>query len=394
MSKVEWELAHEDVVAVGKARAQHEHALAKARLRAWRADCWKALGMGSFYEYVERFVGLSPRQTEERLRVASVLAELPELEAALASARLHFSAVRELTRVATPDTEAAWIRAAEGKTSREVEDMAAVHEPGDEPDDPPRFEARRQRIVMEVSAETYATFREAQAQLRREHGERLSEDDMLLLMSRTVLGGPADAGTSSYQIQMTVCQSCGRAAQEGDGKQIPVDATVAELAQCDAQRLRPGERATQDIPPATRREVVRRHHNRCAVDGCRHATWTDVHHVIPRAEGGTHDPERLILLCSVHHAAIHRGALIVEGEYSTGFRFSHADGSRYGAPASAPAAGLLSEVFQALRNSGFKEGEARGIVQRVRPHVGASMDLADAVRLAFRASQEATVPAL
>ena len=389
----EWVVAHHDLVSVGKARAQHEHALARALVRALRADCAKALGLGSFYEYAERFAGLTPRQTEERLRVGAAFADLPELEAALQAGRLHFSAVRELSRVATAQTEAAWIKAAEGKTLREVEHMTAGHEPGDDPGDPARPEVRQHRIVMEVSAETYATFREAQTQLRREHEGSLSEDEMLLLMSRKVLGGPADAGTSSYQIQMTLCDSCGRASQDGAGLEVPVDSTVAELAQCDAQVLRSGKRAAQDVPPATRRQVVRRHHNRCAVNGCRHCTWTDVHHVVPREDGGTHDPDGLVLLCSVHHKACHRGALIIEGRYSTGFRFYHADGSHYGAAANAAAAGLLSDVFQALRNAGFKETEARGILARVRPHVGAGTELADAVRMAFRASREATLSA-
>src|SRR5688500_17368372 len=125
MTSAEWELAHEEVVSVGKARAQHEHALGKALVRALRAGVWQPLGLGSFFEYAERFVGLTARQTEERLRVAASLEDLPAMEAALADARLHFSAVRELTRVATRDTEGAWIEAAEGKTSREVEELTA-----------------------------------------------------------------------------------------------------------------------------------------------------------------------------------------------------------------------------------------------------------------------------
>jgi hypothetical protein len=389
----EWVLAHQEVVSIGKVRAQHEHAVGKVLLRALKAECWKALGLGSFHEYAERYVGLTPRQTEERLRVATALTILPKLDAALAGGSVHFSTVRELSRVATPLTEAQWIQAVEGKSSREVEEMTTGRVPGDGPEDPARPEARRHRIVLEVSADTYATFREAQTQLRREHGGRLGDDELLLLMSRAVLGGPGDSGTSSYQIQMTLCESCGRASQDGGGLEVPVEATIGELAQCDAQRLRDDERAAQDIPPATRREVVRRHHNRCAVDGCRHATWTDVHHVTPRSEGGTHDPDGLVLLCSVHHKAVHRGALLIEGTYTTGFRFYHADGSHYGSAANPGAAGLLSNVFQVLRNTGFKESQARAIVDLVRPHVGAGVELADAVRMAFRASREMTMPA-
>lgn len=349
------------------------------------------LGYGSFNEYAGRFTGLNGRQIVERLRVAEALEELPKMDAALAGAILHFSAVRELTRVVTPDTEEAWIRAAREKTSREIEEMTAGHEPGDEPGDPGDPQARHHRIVLEVSAETYATFRDAEAQLRRLHEGHLGDDDMAMLMARKVLEGPGDEGTSSYQIQMTMCERCGRASQDGGGVTVPVDAVAAELAECDAQRLRPGEHAVQDIPPAIRRQVVRQHHNRCAVSGCRLSTWTDVHHITLREEGGNHNPERLILLCSSHHRATHRGALIIDGTYSTGFRFLHADGATYGRPANAPMAGMLSDIFQTMRSSGFKESEARRIVNAVRPHVGPQTDLEDAVRLAFRLSREATL---
>jgi hypothetical protein len=63
---------------------------------------------------------------------------------------------------------------------------------------------------------------------------------------------------------------------------------------------------------------------------------------------------------------------------------------RGGGPEDPPGARLLSEVFQVLRQSGFKELESRRIVDLVRPRVGAGVALADAVRMAFRASREVT----
>jgi hypothetical protein len=62
-------------------------------------------------------------------------------------------------------------------------------------------------------------------------------------------------------------------------------------------------RATQTIPPAVRREVLRRDRRRCVVPGCRNHIFLDVHHLDPRAEGGGHDPERLASLCGCHHPA-------------------------------------------------------------------------------------------
>jgi len=54
--------------------------------------------------------------TSERLRVATSLEQLPKLSNSLRQGQLCWSAVRELTRVATADTEQAWLEfAADGK---------------------------------------------------------------------------------------------------------------------------------------------------------------------------------------------------------------------------------------------------------------------------------------
>jgi hypothetical protein len=93
--------------------------------------------MVSALDYLERVLGYAPRTAQDRLRVARALGALPQMTNALAAGQLAFSAVRELTRVATPATEAAWSAAAVGKNLREIEELVAHHRPGDGPDDPP-----------------------------------------------------------------------------------------------------------------------------------------------------------------------------------------------------------------------------------------------------------------
>jgi len=39
---------------------------------------------------------------------------------------------------------------------------------------------------------------------------------------------------------------------------------------------------------------------------------------------------RMLLLCEAHHRSVHEGYLIIEGTWSRGFRFLHADGTPYG----------------------------------------------------------------
>jgi hypothetical protein len=111
---------------------------------------------------------------------------------------------------------------------------------------------------------------------------------------------------------------------------------------------------------------MRRDGGRCVVPGCRNNLFLDIHHLDLRSEGGSHDPDGLIVLCGAHHRAQHRGQLVIEGRVSTGLVFRHADGALYGSVVSAHAASSFEEAFRALRSLGFREGESRAALARVR----------------------------
>jgi hypothetical protein len=119
----EWALAHEALSKLRLKRAALDAEEGMWLLRAFRAATHVYFGYASFGEYIERLFGLSRRATEEKLRVAGALEALPELAEALRSAKLNWSVVRELSRVAVPDTEREWILAVCRKTAREVERM-------------------------------------------------------------------------------------------------------------------------------------------------------------------------------------------------------------------------------------------------------------------------------
>ena len=187
-----------------------------------------------------------------------------------AGGSISFSAARELTRVAIPSTEREWLEAARNRTVRDVEQLVSGHRPGSRPDDAPSAEAKRHVLRFEVSGETLATFREAMAKIRREAGESLDEDAALLLLSRHVLAAVRDEGRSSYQVALTVCESCRRGTQQGRGELVQVSPEAVEMTECDGQHVGhvhqvvPGAhvgalnrltRAKQSILPAKRRQV-------------------------------------------------------------------------------------------------------------------------------------------
>jgi hypothetical protein len=80
----------------------------------------------SFVEYAERIFGYGPRLTQDKLRVAESLESLPELAQALRDREASWSSVRELTRVATSETEHAWLERARGHSAREIETRRAL----------------------------------------------------------------------------------------------------------------------------------------------------------------------------------------------------------------------------------------------------------------------------
>jgi hypothetical protein len=375
--------AHDRLLQLARSQSSLDRELGDALLAAYRQAAHLALGYGSFREYAERFLGWTGRQTEERLRVAFALENLPELRARLESGELHWSAVRELTRVATESTEREWIAEAQARTTRDIERLVSGRELGDRPSDEAPPIAARKHLSLSLSPQAWALWEETREQLTRERGARVDDDQIIIELATRALGG-RDTAKSAYQVILATCDRCGRAEQQAGAQRVTVEPHIAEAANCDAQ-LVTKNRATQTIPPRIRRAVLLRHANRCAVPGCTHSAFVDLHHVKPRAEGGTHDPELLIPLCSAHHMHVHEARLVIRGAYSTGFVFEHADGRRYGSLDASPSrANIIKQAHGALVSMGFKGGEAQRMIDRASPRVGASADLEAIVRGALR----------
>lgn len=377
--------AHGRLVSLARRRAADDVAMLEPLLVAEETGAHELLGLGSFQEYCARLFGWGGRQTRERLRVARAIRELPRIRARWAKGELTYSVVRELTRVATPEVENEWLTWATGsevggtvrRTAREVQRIVAMRGRGSRPDDAPLpFEEQTVRISLEVSGSEAARFSEVRAVATRRLGQSVDDETLAKMLFDAFLRGGesnADPGEAPNQVRLTVCERCGETEREAGAEGlVPVARAVGEVAQCDAQILRDGERAKQTVPPATRRQVVRRDEGKCAVPGCRHAAFVEVHHVLRRSDGGDHDPANLVCLCSVHHAAAHEGRLVIrqnEGadRGAAPFLFERADGRSYGSMATNDELGSCSSLAQAFEDELARtgdEGRARNEADR------------------------------
>jgi hypothetical protein len=144
----DWKTVHTELVRLAALRASLDWDEGRSQLAALRFGTHLKLGFGNFSEYVERLFGYRPKLTQEKLRIAEALEELPELDKALRDGVLCWSAVRELTRVATTHTEKAWIKAARGRTARDVEKLVSGRKAGDRPEDAAVPEAKRHTLPV------------------------------------------------------------------------------------------------------------------------------------------------------------------------------------------------------------------------------------------------------
>ncbi len=69
-------------------------------------------GYSDIYHAGRVLFGLSVRAIRERVRIGQALRQLPRIERGFVDGQLSYSRVREVTRVATAETEAQWFEAA------------------------------------------------------------------------------------------------------------------------------------------------------------------------------------------------------------------------------------------------------------------------------------------
>ncbi len=401
--EAEWSRVDQKLRGIAARRAALDAEEANLLRYAEELKLWRAFGFGSLIEYMERAMGYKPHTAAERLRVARVIAELPLVADALERGELAHSAVRELSRVAVPETEAAWLEAIRGKSLREIEAVVSGHKPGDLPTDGTEPRLHRRTITLEVSPETYDLLRTMHKLAAEEHGQRLSDDELIASLFRRAYGdGGSDrgagegagegarggkGGSPAYKIAIKQCPDCKRAWQFSGGRDIEVGPEVAECAACDAVHLGSldaavPERATTTVTPRKREQVLARDGYCCAVKGCRRNIGLDVHHIEYQSRGGGHEISNIVSICDLHHKAVHLGKLVIRGtapDYLT-FEFRKPRDRRNITDDDAPAPVSGSPGPAASHAAGPRGSEAPRAVPRGSDSRGRPVHAADARR--------------
>ena len=332
----------------GHRRAEFQLAILLAEMDTGRL--FHQLGYPSLASYAEVVLELNPRTARELAALGRKLPGLPFVTSKLEAGELDWTKARELVRVATPETEQAWVNRASVLTSRVLEAEVAGAMFGELPPEGPPDPIRRpalQRVVFTMESADAEVLRTAIAAVRAAThvGEaELSDGAILAMMARnTMVAAESELASSGsaptgerYRVVLEHCPTSRRTVSPD----AEVSDTIVAEAFCDAEILdmRPGPNqghVTRTVPEVTRRKVFHRAGWKCEVPECRNRFWIDIHHMKPRASGGEHNLENLAAVCCAHHRCIHDGTVAVEldgeGE-NQGIEVRYADGRRASGP--------------------------------------------------------------
>ena len=91
---------------------------------------YREFGCSSIYHYATSHLALGEHTIAEMVRTGKALENLPLLSQAYEEGKISSTHVREITRVATPETESFWYEAAKKSTTRQIEKLVAFSPKG------------------------------------------------------------------------------------------------------------------------------------------------------------------------------------------------------------------------------------------------------------------------
>jgi len=332
-----------------------------------RRNGWADSATQSCAHWLNWKCGIAMGAAREKVRVARALENLPRISAAMACGKLSYSKVREMTRVASAQTEAYLLMIAEHGTAQHVEKLVRAYRRCQDAEELSR-EARQQqsrcvsfrydddgsiilncRLPAEAGALVLKALDLAVRELPDVPAGTSSEPvrfsarraDALALLAESFLahGAQESPGTDRHQIVVHVSAETLRDRSAGccefehgpsmaaeTARRLSCDASVVALTESDdGDPLNVGRR-TRTISASLRRALNARDRG-CRFPGCANSRYLDAHHVEHWANGGETKPSNLVSLCRFHHHAVHEGGIRIEILDGGALRFVKPDGT-------------------------------------------------------------------
>ena len=312
-----------------------------------RLDGWAEAGFTSCVDWLAWRTGVTPTTARHQIRVAHALTGLPRTSEAMRQGLVSYTKVREITRVATPETEEELLEYARSGSAVQlrafVRGWKRMEREGELSAEEVRHQSRKLSVVIDgegmyvvrgrlepeagaalmraIEAASDAIYRDEDPEARPAAEQRRA-DAAGMVAERALAAGFGDAasGARAERFQVVVHTEAATLVETGETGRSELDgvrvcAETSRRMACDAAVVRmahgrDGEvlsvgRRTRTIPPHIRRALEERDRG-CRYPGCG-SRFTEAHHVRHWADGGETSLANTVLLCRRHHRLVHEG---------------------------------------------------------------------------------------
>lgn len=318
---------------------------------------WALHGATSYSGWLSWRLGLDPHAAREKIRVTRALGRLPRIDRAFSEARLSYSKVRALTRVADESNEGTLLEMALHTTAAHLESICrgirrVVRDESGRVIAPAPIERWvRQREMDDGSVRLEAQLLPDEAALvskaielaREARSSEASAADAsqaeppldpasaLVRIAESFLArrGEETARTGDERSEIVIVLERDRlkddpdalGARLEDGAHVPAGTLRRVACDCAVRAVTTDEqgspldvgRRTRVVPRRLRRALELRDRC-CRFPGCAHRAWLDAHHLEHWLHGGATDLANLVLLCPAHHQLVHEGGFTIAFE--------------------------------------------------------------------------------
>ena len=295
------------------------------------------LGYASINQYAKTELNFSQSKIGHYISLTRKLEKLPRLKSSLSKGELGYTVARVVADVADSSNEQDWVDFAKMNSRRTVEDEVkrarraakdkAALQPAFLPQPNPKAPQAvlPVRVNFEMTPIQFARFEMLWENIRKNRSISSDKVSALLEIMDGFLDQQPDHESEksaprgalskpSSQIYIHHCPECGSSNVQTSKGELEIEKQEFERLQGDCQISGPHRPNKTSIPPSKRREVFAKARHKCETPGCNHTRFLEIHHIVPRSEGGSNDIRNMKLLCSACHRLAHHSNHLIKEE--------------------------------------------------------------------------------
>ena len=284
------------------------------------ARVFEQMGHASLFLYATQELRLTEAVAYAAIQVMRKAREVPELREKIVSGELSVSTARKIVPVLKSSNQEVWLRKATELTSRRLEKEVARENPrASTPERAKYVSGDRLDLQLGVDESLMLKLRRAQDLVSGAIQAPATLEATLEVLTEFYLRHKDPVRKAERVVAKKRLNAKAQApAVKTQPAPTPPPPSEKDAASLHSSRDQMPERPTSKVsfvrtavPAAVAHAVRLRDQGQCQAKqqpggkACGSRRWTELHHLLPVAQGGRHELTNLITLCSAHHARMH-----------------------------------------------------------------------------------------